>query len=297
MDRTEERVSALCAAPIGCLFLMTVEASGLDAAEAARPEIALQVAALTDHDATPWTGSHEEVVAKALQNGPRLTPLAREIVSRLEAAWWWAELNREAQWWTGASIHAPSVPGDLEPKTGGPLTDHERYSLMPERGFLTSSAFGDITSHLAYLSWGSGDFPINNPIPCRRYPVSAQARVFEVHGPDDWHALVAAHPASERGPARNGVPGDREDQVVPDWASVAKAWDSVHLSFGGLLTTRFVWIEGHPGPTRNWSWEIEGTWWLRWCFDAMEDDPPTAQIPPRDNRIIGPIALWARQIG
>lgn len=295
MDRTEERVSALCAAPVGCLFLLTAEASGLTAAEAARPDVALQVAALTDHDATPWTGSHEEVVAAARQHGPHLTSLARAIVSCPEAGWWWAPLDRRAQWWTGASGNSPCVPEDLVPKTGRRPTDQERYGLMPDKGFLTSTAFGDVTSHLSYLAWGSGDFAINDPIPCRRYAVSDSARVCEIHGPEDWHALVAAHPAAERAPARNEVPGDRPDQVVPDWASVARLWDGVHLSFGGPLTTRFVWTAGPPGPTRNWSWEIEGTWWLRWCFEEVEeDDPPIATLPPRDERIRGAVTWTPR---
>ncbi len=131
MGRPEDRVAALCAAPVGCLFLLTVEASGLTAAEAARPEIALQVAAWTDRVANPWHGNHAEVLIRALAHGPRLVPLATEIVARPEAAWWWAPLDRDAQLWTGASSErgaAPDSPGDLVPTTGPP-SDFERYAL------------------------------------------------------------------------------------------------------------------------------------------------------------------------
>lgn len=62
-------------------------------------------------------------------------------------------------------------------------------------------------------------------------------------------------------------------------------------AFGGLLTTRFVWVEGAVGPTRYWSWEIEGTWWLRWCFDGIEEGDPAAAPPPMDERITGPL-FW-----
>ncbi len=139
---------------------------------------------------------------------------------------------------------------------------------------------------------GKGDFPDEHPTPRRRYVVSPAARVFEIHGLQDWRALASAYPAAVRGPARNAMPGDRPDQVVPDWAAIAREWDGVHLSFGGMLTTRFVWSEGRPGPTRNWSWEIEGTEWLRWAFDAIDDDPLIAQIPPENGRIAAATPKW-----
>ena len=53
-----------------------------------------------------------------------------------------------------------------------------------------------------------------------------EVRVFEIHGPSDWHNLSVRYPAKVT----------EDDRLVPNWGAVAEEWDGVHLSLGGLLT-------------------------------------------------------------
>ena len=55
----------------------------------------------------------------------------------------------------------------------------------------------------------------------------------------------------------------------------------MHLSFGGLLSAPFVRRESAAGATMLWSWDCEGTMWLRRDVLAMSD-APVAPPPGRD---------------
>lgn len=63
-------------------------------------------------------------------------------------------------------------------------------------------------------------------------------RVYEVHDAAAWCDLVAAHPRSVTFSRRHDwwrATGWDGAWVLPDWASVAQAWDGVHVSVRGYL--------------------------------------------------------------
>ena len=105
--------------------------------------------------------------------------------------------------------------------------------------------------------------------------VDESARVLEIVGPADWHALSVAHPRTNRHPNSPAGVGT----LVPDWTSVATQWDGVHLTFMALLTVPFVRHGSAAGTTMLWSWDTEGTWWLPGGF--LRAGPPLATLGRR----------------
>ena len=153
----------------------------------------------------------------------------------------------------------------------GPPTSFERYAQKPVGGLFTSTGAEATSSALALLTDGYGDYQLEPPLIRYCLRASSAARVFEVDGPQVWHRLCAAYPA----------PGE-DGRLVPDWAAVAREWDAVHLTLGGLLTAEQVRVDGPAGWVEHWGWDAEQTVWLRWRFDAVErlPDLPTPLRSP-----------------
>ncbi len=72
-------------------------------------------------------------------------------------------------------------------------------------------------------------------------------------------------------------PGGR---LVPDFAAVARDWDAVHLTLGGLLTAEQVRVDGPGGATELQGWDAEQTVWLRWVFDEVTRLPDLLRPSP-----------------
>jgi hypothetical protein len=263
----EARVAALCAAPAGCAFLLHVEAAGVTPEVAARPEVAVAFAAAAQGEIQPFGGDHDEMVARALANGPRLAGLAREILARPEAAWWFAPVERGAQLWLARSGEHPGAERLVTP-TGEP-DRWERYAQKPRGGLFTSTAIAGTSSALATASRGGSDYDPSLPAVLYRLRATVAARVFEVDGPGAWRRLCLSYPDT-----------GEDGRVVPDWAAVTRDWDGVHLSLGGFLTAEQVRVDGSEGSTEHGGWDFEQTVWLRWVFDGVEEIGILAEYPP-----------------
>lgn len=250
----ERRVDELCAAPAGCAFLLAIEASGLTVQEATEPVAAAFLAALAIEEVTPWFGGHDHVVAMALAEGPRLLPLAHDLLAEPAAAAWFAPLDRRAQQWVAPRDEGASIPTPARPQ--GPLSGWERYAQKAEWGLWTSTELdqeGAMTSFLASVAFGVADLghSFAPPLVACRLAVAPAARVFEVAGPRDWHRLCTRYAA------------DGEDgRLVSDWAAVAGDWDGVHLTLGGVLASEQVRVESEAGWSEHWAWDAEQTLWL-----------------------------------
>ncbi len=196
------------------------------------------------------------------------------------AAWWFAPLDRNAQEWIGATGAAPpQVVGAAGVKS--PPDDWERYAQKPRGGVVTSTLVSaqalpaesvQWSSALAALRYFSGDYDEGDPPLVRvRLCVSPDTPIFEVYGPQDWHALCVRYPAQ-----------DETGRLVPDWGAVAADWDAVHLTLGGILTADQVRVESAAGWSELRFAEFEQTRWLRWRFAGIERLPDITQLldPP-----------------
>jgi hypothetical protein len=69
-------------------------------------------------------------------------------------------------------------------------------------------------------------------------------------------------------------------RLVPDWRSVAEAWDGIPLTLWGNLTATQVRLESDVGRFGLWSCKGEQTTWLRWVFDEVEGVLPLGRRLP-----------------
>lgn len=57
--------------------------------------------------------------------------------------------------------------------------------------------------------------------------------------------------------------------LYPDWRAVAQRYDAVHMTLRAIAATQgllFPTDEGQIAPT---FWDVESTFWLRWCFRSV----------------------------
>lgn len=277
MDAIDERSLALIASPAGCAFLSLVERVGTSPAEAADPLTSFFLVGRALSDVTVWRGDRAESVQKLLLDGARLRPLAHSILSQPDAAWWFAPLDRAAQLLARIPGTAEMPMPPVVPK--GQPTERERYAQKPEWGLYSSTGFDGISSYLVGESECFEDLGTLT-FPCARYRLSAaaDARVFEIDGPADWDRLCRNYPALEQGGLQGGL-------LVPDFAAVARDWDAVHVTLGGLLVSAQVAVPGAEGKTALQGWDAEQTVWLNPAFDGM------ARLPDLAERIRAPSGL------
>ncbi len=281
-DDLDARSAALTAAPLGCAFLAWAERLGLNAETAATPPASFHLLAEAVIEVSVWWANHAGRVRDVLAEGPRLRPLARAILGQPVARWWFGPLDRRAQLLAavptdaapGVTMNATEAPSVIV-TPDGPPTDWERYAQKPAWGVYTSTEVDGLSSFLVGAAGTAGDLgPIDLPFARVRLSTPSHARVFTVDGPAAWHRLGTAYPAHEAGGLFGGL-------VAPDFGAVARDWDAVHVTFGGLLTADQVPIEGPDGRTALQGWDAEQTVWLRRVFDEVSRLPDLAEPLPR----------------
>lgn len=279
MAELDERTAALCASPAGCAFLLVVEENELTPEIAAEPRLAVDIAAIALSQIDIWASDHEAVVASALEHGPRLKRLARSILMQSRAAWWFAPIDRNAQW----SILRPGevMSPEVLVTPPSPPTSWELYAQKPLQAVYSSTVVGDTCSVLAAIEHGAGDFLLDPPIGRVQIRPALSARIFEVNSPQDWHRFASHYPAT-----------DQHGQLVPDWGLVAAEWDAIHLTLGGLLTAEQVRVESSAGWTELQKWHAEQTAWMHWVFAATERLPDLTEPPASPASLEPPSSLF-----
>lgn len=164
-------------------------------------------------------------------------------------------LRRDAQVWLGTGRHGRPDPAALVV----PRADLPPAAKPFGTGLFTSTA--DAAGRSAWSAYlepyrGSELFPA--PWTAWRLEVAAGTRVHEVDTAAGWAGLVARHPR------RHGR------EVYPDWASIAAEVDGVHLTLRAVAAIQGVPLRTAAGPTAPAYWDVESTFWLRWCFGRVD---------------------------
>ncbi len=215
-------------------------------------------------DLSPYIADYRQRVDEILAHGSSLRRAASCLLDAPAAADWFANLGRNRQVWI-ARDNRPAEPNsfsaDLRPFGAG--------ITKPRRVLWTSTSAGSFPSMwIPYLRWGEdGREPPYHPW---RLQVQSSARIYEIHGPQSWHALCLMYPTAST-PAYP-LPASKV-LIEPDWQAVARDWDGIHLSTGGLLTTERVVLGKPNAQTHLFGWQVESTAWLRWVFDRVERLP------------------------
>lgn len=91
------------------------------------------------------------------------------------------------------------------------------------------------------------------------------ARVYEVHGPDQWTELAGRYPLDVSRSRRHDwwrVTGRAGRWLIPDYAAVAADYDAVHLSVAGYLATAGRALPVGDASTMLAGWDPDATYWL-----------------------------------
>ena len=257
--RTDDWADRILRSPVGCCFLLTIERDQVPVDLAVTPPQAFVRAAIALNVVNPWSPTFERDVRAAFSLRPRLESLAHQVTAHPGSRWWTASFDRARQVLVDYHVdYHTSTIASCQTESSEPNLKWEDYAQRPDGWRITSTLRGQYSCLDAVIGRGVGEWMSSSAYPRFEAEVDESARVLEIVGPADWHALCVAHPRTNRHPNSPAGVGT----LVPDWTSVATQWDGVHLTFMALLTAPFVRHGSAAGTTMLWSWNTEGVWWL-----------------------------------
>jgi len=185
----------------------------------------------------------------------RLGSAVPEIVS--------GPLDRSAQYWISAE-----KPGHLPPNV--PVLDAEHFrpvSMAPRANSTKPFTFGLYTSTgfmgtqgmwRAYLDLYEGS-AVPPPV-WHVWALTARqdAAVLEITTATEWAAFIDRFPAETGG------------LLYPDWQAVATQFDAVHMTIRAIAAVQGLCFYVLNGITAPAYWDVEATFWLRWCLETYE---------------------------
>jgi hypothetical protein len=243
----------------------------------------------------PWNQAGPRNATVALKLASHREPIAEVLAARAAPAWG-APVADQHWWWTDClPDDRGSIGTDLEP--------FPAWATRPLRSLLTTSPVDLTLTDALTSAWEM----VQGPITVWQLRAEPTARVYELHGPDDWSRLVRAYPsdtteqyggqaswelrditAADDVTALLSIPGQHAARrrwrriLTPDWVAVAADWDAVHLSWPGLVSTEGTVVDLDDGDvTMLRGWGSERTAWLNPVLGDPEPLPP----PPRDGTV------------
>ena len=260
MTDADTRVDDLLNSITGCALVVVLDESGLTPEDVADPKASLPLAAWCADYVDVHSGDHNLIAPGVLDLARGKEAQARALIEHPGTAWWFDDLDPQRQAWL--SIHGTldkfiyGTPPDTMAwhRPENPSRRWERYAQKPYGNQSTSTLYGPhLTSELVAYYGRVGDYYCEFPLAWWSMRFLEDVRVFEIHGPSDWHELCVRYPAR----------GTQDDRLVPNWGAVSEEWDGVHLSLGGLLTAEQNRYESAAGWTMLDVWQAEQTRWLR----------------------------------
>jgi hypothetical protein len=228
----------------------------------------------------PWIGDAPSTVAAAYRDAAARLPIAEAVAERFGDELHSPLGHAAQQWWTDG---APGI------ESLAPLFD--RFDDVYGAGEFTWSGLWTATDPPPEaLAQMVGAWELETgPITRWWLPVRPEARVYEIHRPEDWARLATAHPLQASPHPGWELPGINQhhhhicpllaatDQraarasvrrhVVPDWRSVAGQYDGIHLSWAGFITAEGCIVDLAGGDvTMLRYWFSERTLWLADVF-------------------------------
>ena len=270
MTIADARVEDLLNSLVGCDFLITLVETGLSPENLGDPKVSLRLAAASAESVNRFNSDHDLLAAELPPLAREKSAQARAVIEHPGTAWWFNDIDLQAQTWL--SIHGTlkkfiyGTPPDTMAwrRPQNPSRRWERYAQKPFGNQITSTLYGlHLTSELMAKDERVSDYISEFPLAWWSMRFLEEVRVFEIHGPSDWHNLCVRYPAT----------GTEDDRLVPNWGAVAEEWDGVHLSFGGLLTAEQNRYESPAGWTMLDAWHAEQTYWLRALKTETERQP------------------------
>ena len=254
MTDADTRVDDLLSSITGCAFVVVLDETGLTPDDVADPKIGLRMAAECVEFVSRHGADYDRVAPGVLDLARGKSSQARALIEHPDTAWWFNDVDLHAQAWLSILIYGAPPDTMTWSRPASPSGRWERYAQKPYVYQTTSTLYGPhLTSELVAYHERVGDYLCEFPLAWWSVRFLEEVRVFEIHGPSDWHKLCVTYLAR----------GTEDDRLAPDWGAVSEEWDGVHLSLGGLLTAEQNRYESASGWTMLDAWHAEQTYWLR----------------------------------
>ena len=223
-----------------------------------------------------------DVLAATPEVRGALERVAAAVAASPHAQWWATGVASGDQWavpWSGGSAGQDAVTTVLDAWRDALLDDEERAAIerpddptaswsgtwwsMPPGALVHSTRDPDGAGPAGMwfvedsLGWTSVHATPVHP---------ASANVIEIDGPDAWIELCRRHPLGVTASRRHDwyrVTGWTGEWVQPDWASVARGSDGVHLPVAGYLATATRLLDLGDGRASVLAgWGPDETYWF-----------------------------------
>lgn len=286
----DELIEALLVAPAGAALVHRLaERQPIDPPEW-DAESVLALAVATAEQVGPWCPDAPDRLTEALRAAPARRHLAELVVDVLGSRLC-APVDRDRQEWWTSDQEVPDPPPWTQ---DDPFLPSSAWNTWPPKALWSVGPTPPAAADALISRWEL--FP--GPISRWRLRIDPDARVYEVHRPEDWAALVARYPSAraqrpnssweipgvnQRGDdvaALAALPGQRAVRlrmrrfVEPDWEAVAADWDGVHLSWGGFLTCEGTIVDlGDGDVCMLREWGSEQSAWFRQVVSEPEPMP------------------------
>ena len=166
-----------------------------------------------------WRADHDLIAAELPALAREKADQAREIIGHPGTAWWFNDIDLDAQAWLSIEGTLTNFIYGTPPNTLGwerPANPSQRWERKAQKPFgnqTTSTLYGPhLTSELVGRHDRVGDYMCEFPLAWWTMRFLEEVKVFEIHGPADWHDLCVRYPAK----------GTEDDRLVPNWGAVAE---------------------------------------------------------------------------
>jgi hypothetical protein len=205
-----------------------------------------------------------------------LRPIAQLLARNPELDWWWGDVDLDAQRWISQRNEEGPSHRELSDlftinrneKTDPHLRDREFYTwwVTPGGNRISDTTLGPVGSALAVKLVCHDDWIMDRTnVQVWKVAIPTNAKIYEVHSPQDWVHLVERFPRLRTYP---DLPnwlrwtGCSGPWLVPDWTAVAEHFDGVHVSIGGYLSTSYTaWPVGDHFTILS-GWHPDSTFWI-----------------------------------
>jgi hypothetical protein len=170
-------------------------------------------------------------------------------------------LRVDRQHWVRTGRHDLLPDGDpiapCESRFVAPSAPNEDVGIKPfHRGFYTSTVTIAGCSMWRSLMGSTGSMMYPWPWYTWKLNVDDSAKIAEIVSASHWTEFVCRHSQIQRG------------LLYPDWFKVAENFDAVHFTLPMIAATQGFSIVTSRGSIAPGFWDVETTFWLKWCFSG-----------------------------
>jgi len=205
-----------------------------------------------------------------------LRPIARLLVTNSELDWWWSDADLHVQRWISQRAEGPLSVSELSEARAMNLgrenfaklgkEEVTRWWVQPQNDRIADTTRGPIGSVLAVKLLCHDDWHVDeNAIQVWDVEAPDDAKIYEIHCPEDWIRLVARFPRLYPNPPMGEWlrwTNCSGPWLLPEWKTISKHFDGVHVSLAGYLSTSYRALPIGDQFTILSGWHPDSTSWI-----------------------------------